>query len=65
MNVRVVFYDAEDGWRWRFIGDNGEPLGSGEAYQRRIDAVNALRVILGARRLAAMITVGRVRGLVP
>ena len=40
------FYAAPDGWRWRTLGANGEPLGSGESYVRKEDVLAVLRAHL-------------------
>ncbi len=62
--MTVELYQAGDGWRWRIIAANGEPIASGEAYTRRIDMMTTLALIFGARRLAGLIAHGRVKGLV-
>jgi len=61
--MEIDLYEAGDGWRWRATGDNHEIIASGEAYSRKIDAVNTLRLLLGARRLASLIAKGRVTGM--
>lgn len=44
--MKVVIYQADDGWRWRLIARNGLTLGdSGEAYTRKDDAYEAARRI--------------------
>ena len=63
MNVTLDLYRVGDGWRWRALGDNHEIIASGEAYTRKVDAVNALRLLLGARRFASLLAGGRVNGM--
>jgi phospholipid N-methyltransferase len=35
-------YRAADGYRWRIIAGNGEPIASGEAYEHKADVVSML-----------------------
>lgn len=38
-------YKGADGWRFRLRAGNGEPIASGEAYQKRADALHAIALI--------------------
>lgn len=44
---RVEIYNAADGWRWRALGANNEPLAHGEAYTRQADAKRAVQDMYG------------------
>lgn len=43
-------YEAEDGWRWRLKGLNGEIVAMGEAHTSRRDAQRALNRMLAISR---------------
>ncbi len=47
----VVIYPAADGYRWRYIAQNGHILAdSGQGYSRRSDAVAGVQRVTGVRR---------------
>jgi uncharacterized protein YegP (UPF0339 family) len=40
--MKLDIYKAADGWRWRFVAENGRIIAeSGEAYTRNADAERA------------------------
>jgi uncharacterized protein YegP (UPF0339 family) len=39
-----VFYSG-DGWRFRFVGSNGEIVTASEAYENRSDCVHTARLV--------------------
>lgn len=44
----VVIYPAADGFRWRYVAQNGHVLAdSGQGYSRRIDCVTGARRVTG------------------
>ncbi len=45
----------QGGWRWRLIGDNGEPLASGESYARKEDCLHVIRLIMGTNHLTPVV----------
>lgn len=50
----VVIYKAADGYRWRYVAQNGHVLAdSGQAYTRRIDALRGAQRVTGTRRALA------------
>lgn len=42
---RFEVYRARDGWRWRLIAANGRIVATGEAHDRKRDAVRAVQRI--------------------
>jgi uncharacterized protein YegP (UPF0339 family) len=47
MYFRLYKDDAKKGkeWRWTLIADNGEPIASGEGYDREAGALHAINLI--------------------
>jgi uncharacterized protein YegP (UPF0339 family) len=43
------------GWRWRLIGDNGEPLASGENYVRKEDCLHVIRLIMTTNQFTPVV----------
>lgn len=50
-NDVVVIYPAADGYRWRYVAQNGQVLADGgQGYSRRGDAVAGAQRVTGTRR---------------
>lgn len=43
--MNITIYQADDGWRWRIKAANNETLASGEAYTRRQDCEDVIRLL--------------------
>ena len=43
------------GWRWRFVGSNGEPIASGEAYVNKADCLHAIALLKSTNALTPVI----------
>ena len=35
MSGKFEYYEGKDGWRWRLVAGNGEPIAAGEAYSSK------------------------------
>lgn len=35
MAGKFEYYEGKDGWRWRLVAGNGEPIAAGEAYSSK------------------------------